>query len=244
MFPKILFPRLLFFCSIFLCCAMVSIAQVPTTRSRRVTTTKNQPTAKQRVIVEKNENKQDSSISTQFENSILLSSEEFSENSVAVEEEEPILNEVSPILITPSNPAEQNLLSEITRRIGSPYMFGAVGPNRFDCSGFVWSVFQSVGINFSRSSARSLWLELAPAREDEKYKFGTLVFFNNLGHVGIVADNNGFYHASRRVGVTYSPFSKYWLSRINGFRRIPLNSFGLEETEQQSANKSTSKKQI
>ena len=65
---------------------------------------------------------------------------------------------------------------------------------------------------------------LAPARKDEEVEFGTLVFFNGLRHVGIVADEHGFYHASRTNGVAYSPFNQYWLDRIDGFRRIPLQS--------------------
>jgi len=39
---------------------------------------------------------------------------------------------------------------------------------------------------------------------------------------GVVADEHGFYHASRRQGVIYSPFNEYWLKRIDGFRRVPL----------------------
>ena len=114
------------------------------------------------------------------------------------------------------------LMSAIERRLGSPYVYGATGPNVFDCSGFVWSVFQSAGVNFERVSARSLWNQFAPPSEDEKYKLGTLVFFNNLKHVGIVADANGFYHASSSHGVEYSTFNDYWTSRIVGFRRIPV----------------------
>jgi cell wall-associated NlpC family hydrolase len=114
------------------------------------------------------------------------------------------------------------LTAAIEERLGTPYRLGATGPYRYDCSGFVWSVFQAAGVSFERSSARSLWEQFAPAREDERYKFGTLVFFNHLGHVGIVVDGAGFYHASSSRGVTYSPFNEYWSSRIVGFRRIPL----------------------
>lgn len=114
------------------------------------------------------------------------------------------------------------LIDAIDARLGSRYVWGASGPHVFDCSGFVWSSFHSIGVDFYRGSARSYWARFAPAREDEKFKFGTLVFFNNLSHVGIVADENGFYHASRRKGVIYSRFDKYWLSRIDGFRRVPL----------------------
>jgi hypothetical protein len=116
------------------------------------------------------------------------------------------------------------LLGAIDDRIGAPYVYGATGPFAFDCSGFVWSAFRAAGIPFERSSARSMWAGFAPAREDEKFKFGTLVFFNHLNHVGIVADDKGFYHASRSHGVTYSPFSDYWMGRIDGFRRIPLEA--------------------
>ena len=115
-----------------------------------------------------------------------------------------------------------SLLTAIEDRLGTPYRLGSVGPNRFDCSGFVWSVYQSAGVDFERASARNLWSRFAPAADDEKFKFGTLVFFNNLGHVGIVADEYGFYHASSSKGVVYSPFNEYWTKRIVGFRRVPL----------------------
>lgn len=121
------------------------------------------------------------------------------------------------------------LLSAIDARLGAPYVYGAEGPRVFDCSGFVWSVFQSAGISFERGSARTLWSRFLPVREEEDYKFGTLVFFSGLTHIGIVADANGFYHASRSKGVVYSPFNKYWLARIDGFRRVPVPAAALAE---------------
>jgi peptidoglycan endopeptidase LytE len=116
---------------------------------------------------------------------------------------------------------EQEILVAIEERLGTPYRMGATGPNRYDCSGFVWSVFQEAGITFERSTARTLWQEYAPAAEGDKFKFGTLVFFRNVHHVGIVADANGFFHASSH-GVVYSHFNDYWTKRISGFRRIPI----------------------
>ena len=118
---------------------------------------------------------------------------------------------------------EPQLMAAIDERLGSPYRWGATGPNRFDCSGFVWSIFQATGINFERASARNLFARFEPAPVEEQFKFGTLVFFSNLTHVGVVADERGFYHASRRHGVIYSEFNEYWLKRIDGFRRVPKN---------------------
>lgn len=117
---------------------------------------------------------------------------------------------------------EPLLMTAIDERLGSPYRWGATGPNRFDCSGFVWSIFQASGINFERESARSLFAHFEPAPEGQQFKFGTLVFFSGLTHVGVVADEHGFYHASRHHGVVYQEFNEYWLKRIDGFRRVPL----------------------
>jgi peptidoglycan endopeptidase LytE len=117
---------------------------------------------------------------------------------------------------------QQLMTSAIDERLGSRYRWGGTGPNGFDCSGFVWSIFQAAGIDFERGSARALWSRFEAPAPEERFKFGTLVFFSNLAHVGVVVDQNGFYHASRHHGVVYSPFNDYWVSRIDGFRKVPL----------------------
>ncbi len=108
----------------------------------------------------------------------------------------------------------------IKSRYGIRYRYGSSGPRTYDCSGFVWAAFQEAGINFTRQSARSLWSQSQPVSGDDRFKFGTLIFLNGLGHMGIVADENGFYHASSSKGITYSPFKGYWASRIVGFRKL------------------------
>jgi cell wall-associated NlpC family hydrolase len=114
------------------------------------------------------------------------------------------------------------MTSLIDQRLGARYSWGATGPYAFDCSGFVWSTFKSAGIDFERGSTRHLWARFTAPAPEEQYKFGTLVFFSNLAHVGIVVDEHGFYHASRHHGVVYSPFNDYWLSRVDGFRKVPV----------------------
>jgi cell wall-associated NlpC family hydrolase len=119
---------------------------------------------------------------------------------------------------------DQLLLSAIQTHLGSPYHYAATGPDSFDCSGFVWRAYQEAGFDFSRGPARSYWATFAAPSKEEQYKFGTLVFFSGLSHVGIVADEHGFYHSSRHHGVIYSPFDDYWSSRVDGFRRVPIDS--------------------
>lgn len=116
----------------------------------------------------------------------------------------------------------QLITAAIDERLGARYSWGGTGPSAFDCSGFVWSIFRSAGIDFERGSARTLWGRFTPPAPEEQYKFGNLVFFSGLAHVGIVADEHGFYHASRHHGVVYSPFNDYWLSRVDGFRKVPV----------------------
>lgn len=136
----------------------------------------------------------------------------------------PVLREDS---VTPPqlfiNEASSMLYREITKRLGIRYRFYGTDDRGYDCSGFVWKVFQSAGNDFERVAARSLWARLPEATEEEKNQFGTLVFFNGLRHVGIVRDSKTFYHASRTQGVTLSSYDGYWGSRITGFRRAPAH---------------------
>ena len=136
---------------------------------------------------------------------------------------------VTPIIVSRPAPAtpplkltsfNQSLLMAMQSHVGADYHFNRTGPDSFDCSGFVWRAFQDVGLNFQRGPARSYWATMPAPAADEQFKFGNLVFFSNLSHVGIVVDEKGFYHSARHGGVMYSPFNEYWLSRIDGFRRV------------------------
>ena len=115
------------------------------------------------------------------------------------------------------------MLAALESHVGSSYHWNTTGPNTFDCSGLVWRAFQDIGINFQRGPARSYWATFAAPAKGDEFKFGNMVFFSGLKHVGIVVDDKGFYHSARHGGVMYSPFNDYWLSRIDGFRRVPVN---------------------
>jgi len=134
-------------------------------------------------------------------------------------------------LLQPPNilPTDAAALLEnaIARRLGVRYRYYGADDRGYDCSGFVWSVFRDAGAGFERSAARTLWYQLPEAVGAETRQFGTLVFFNGLKHIGIVRDEETFYHASRSRGVTVSRFSGYWERRVTGFRRSPTQIFPL-----------------
>lgn len=130
---------------------------------------------------------------------------------------------LSPVIF--SNETSTMLYSAIASKLGIRYKFFGVDDRGYDCSGFVWRVFQDAGASFDRVAARTLWAQLPEATGEETKQFGTLVFFNGLKHVGIVRDAYSFYHASRSQGVTLSTFAGYWDGKITGFRRAPRAAF-------------------
>ena len=43
-----------------------------------------------------------------------------------------------------------SVLAAASAELGKPYVFGAEGPNSFDCSGLVWAAYRQVGITLPR----------------------------------------------------------------------------------------------
>ena len=156
-----------------------------------------------------------------------------------VNETAPATTETTKITTTTNLPSalaletqfHNQMLAALESHVGASYHYNTTGPNTFDCSGLVWRAFQDIGISFQRGPARSYWATFeAPAQGDE-FKFGNMVFFSGLRHVGIVVDEKGFYHSARHGGVMYSPFNEYWLKRIDGFRRVPRNGLQITTPE-------------
>ena len=84
----------------------------------------------------------------------------------------------------------------------------------FDCSGFVWRVLFENGILTKRTTARKYYMMLPEVDASRQWEFGTLVFFDNLKHVGIVENESAFYHAQVSRGTNLSEFSSFWRKKI------------------------------
>jgi peptidoglycan DL-endopeptidase CwlO len=79
--------------------------------------------------------------------------------------------------------------------IGKPYRYGAAGPNAFDCSGLVMSVFKKAGVSLPRTSAAQSRVGTAVSRD--QLKPGDLIFFYSpVSHVGIYLGGGKIVHAS------------------------------------------------
>ncbi|MDE6049259.1 MAG: C40 family peptidase [Paramuribaculum sp.] len=119
------------------------------------------------------------------------------------------------------------------RYLGRRYVWGATGPNTFDCSGFTSYVFRQAGIQLNRTSQMQ-YRQGTPVQKHE-LKPGDLMFFSSsrtgrgvVGHVGMVVevDNDGknvtFIHASTSKGITYQRFPDdgYFNRRYIGAKRV------------------------
>lgn len=107
--------------------------------------------------------------------------------------------------------------------IGKPYVYGAAGPNEFDCSGLTQYVYKSTGKNISRTTYTQVKEGVEVSKKD--LKPGDLVFFNTssyMSHVGIYVGNGSFIHAPRTgKPVTISTLNEgYYCERFATARRI------------------------
>lgn len=104
--------------------------------------------------------------------------------------------------------------------LGRPYVWGAAGPFAFDCSGLVTYVFEQVGISLPHFAAAQ-WNYGTYVSRDQ-LEPGDLVFFENLGHVGIYVGNDYYVQAPQPGDVVkITPLSEPWsAANYYGARRI------------------------
>ncbi len=79
-------------------------------------------------------------------------------------------------------------------KIGSPYVWGASGPNSFDCSGLVQWAFKQAGLNLPRTSYDQAAAGTPVSTSD--LKPGDVVSFYGGSHSGIYAGNGEVIHAA------------------------------------------------
>ncbi|MET9526384.1 C40 family peptidase [Streptomyces coeruleorubidus] len=80
------------------------------------------------------------------------------------------------------------------QKLGSPYVWGATGPNAFDCSGLVQAAYRSAGVSLPRTT----YSQIDAGRRVSRSELlpGDLVFFYaGISHVGIYVGNGRMIHA-------------------------------------------------
>ncbi|SNS42466.1 NlpC/P60 family protein [Geodermatophilus saharensis] len=93
------------------------------------------------------------------------------------------------------NAAAQVAVDTALAQVGDPYVYGATGPNAFDCSGLTSFAYKAAGISIPRTSKLQSTFGTAVAKSD--LQPGDLVFFYSpVSHVGMYIGNGQMVHAS------------------------------------------------
>ncbi|MDX3639768.1 NlpC/P60 family protein [Streptomyces sp. MB09-02B] len=84
-------------------------------------------------------------------------------------------------------------LAAADTQVGKPYVSGGSGPNSYDCSGLTQWAYAQAGVSITRTTYTQQNDGTKIGRD--QLKPGDLVFFNDLGHVGLYAGNGMVLHA-------------------------------------------------
>ena len=124
-------------------------------------------------------------------------------------------------------PNKKNLDRMVKELQGRPYVWAEEGPNQFDCSGFTYYLYGSMGIEIPRVAREQ-------AKKGDEIKmhelvYGDLIFFDTdknpkgkITHVGMYLGNGWFTHASTtEYEIVYSNLntSPYYKKRLRICRR-------------------------
>ena len=127
---------------------------------------------------------------------------------------------------TPSTNKVQVVIDLAHKQLGKPYVWGAEGPNSFDCSGLIYYVYKNAaGITLPRTSSAQYSAGVAVSRSN--LKAGDLIFSStdgtgNITHVAIYVGDGQMIHAPRngknveKVSISNS----YWNKAYVGARRV------------------------
>ena len=118
-----------------------------------------------------------------------------------------------------------NIVQTARGQIGKSYVFGATGPNAFDCSGFTSYVYRQAGYSLPRSSSGQAGVGTKVSKAN--LQPGDLLIFSNTyksgpSHVGVYIGNGQFVHsATPRRGVTTDSInSRYYAGKFSYGRRL------------------------
>ena len=118
----------------------------------------------------------------------------------------------------------ENFVSMAKQKVGSPYVYGAVGPDTFDCSGLIYFCAREAANKQLPRTAKALY-SYCRIVKDSNREVGDLLFFKttasgNVSHVGIYIGNNQFISAisdGPNTGVIISSLQQdYWKGKYIG----------------------------
>ncbi|WP_243737517.1 C40 family peptidase [Blastococcus xanthinilyticus] len=124
----------------------------------------------------------------------------------------------APSGVTASSAAAQVAVDTALAQIGDPYVWGAGGPNAFDCSGLTSYAYAAAGVMLPHSS-RSQSQMGRPVSRGELQPGDLLFFYSPVSHVAMYIGNGQMVHASTS-GQPVKVASIDAMGSFSGARRI------------------------
>ena len=129
------------------------------------------------------------------------------------------------LLLVPAPASASDAVALAARLIGRPYVWGAEGPDAFDCSGLMQFVHKEIGIELPR---RAISQSRTGDPAGRRLQRGDLLFFSTdtrrslVTHVGIYEGGGRMIDASKRHGRVRrdSLADAYWVERFMFARRV------------------------
>lgn len=120
----------------------------------------------------------------------------------------------------------RRIVHEAEKHIGKRYVFGANGPNNFDCSSFVCWVYTHSGVkNMPRTTAWGIYKNYCNPVSPSEAKPGDIIFFKGtynsgspISHVGIYVGGGYMIHAGDPIRYTKID-TPYWREHFYGYGR-------------------------
>lgn len=94
----------------------------------------------------------------------------------------------------PQQSVGQRAADAALTRVGTPYSYGATGPDAFDCSGLVQWSYQQAGVDLPRTSYAQL--ESGSPVSESDLEPGDVVSFYGGSHSGLYVGDGNVVHAS------------------------------------------------
>ncbi|MDX6355300.1 MAG: peptidoglycan DL-endopeptidase CwlO, partial [Streptomyces sp.] len=96
---------------------------------------------------------------------------------------------------TPANTTiAQQVIAFAQKQLGKPYVWGATGPDSYDCSGLTQAAYKAAGIDLPRVTYDQVNVG-SRVSEDELQPGDLIFFYSDISHVGIYIGDGEMIHA-------------------------------------------------
>lgn len=123
--------------------------------------------------------------------------------------------------------SSDQIVAEAQKFLGDTYVYGADGPNTFDCSGLVEYVYKNLGLSVPRTSEAQFSWSQAQSVSADQLQPGDLVFYTGSdgtttspGHVAIFVGDGKVIHAPH-TGTVVKTANINDIGTPVGYKRMP-----------------------